>query len=158
MKQKVKVEVERPVFCAVEQTKHAHMDRYRVAVHNKLVNGKITIDRVEYTLVTSQQPSVNGHHFREYCMVGNAAHKQQYQASLAIKQEEQARKMQADRAARAERAKQDRQARWQERKDGARKAGVILREMAIMNRKMEEVETGEQCLPAAMLRPGRRLV
>lgn len=147
---KVKVEVEKPVFCVVEQTKHGHMDRYRVVHYKNLKDGKLVIERVEYTLVTEpaeqMKPSINGHFFREWCKVGNGAHQRQYEADKALRQEEQAKKMQADRAAREEKRKQDRKARWIERKQGARQAGIILREMAIMNRKMEEVETGERCL------------
>lgn len=151
---KVKVEVEKPVFCAVEQTGRGDIDRYRVVLHKNLQNGKITIDRIEYRLVTvpeeAMKPSINGHFFREFCKTGNEVHKQQYLAHKAIEQEEAARKLQADRALRAEKAKQDRQARWQERRDGAKQAGKILREQAIRRRMMEEVETGQQALPRGL--------
>ena len=145
-KVKAKVEVEKPVFCVVEQTTRPSMDRYRVVIFKNISNKTLKMEGTEYKLVEEHAPSINAHAFRQWCAEKNAEHHRAQKALQAQRQEEQERKMQADRAAREEKRKADRRARWQERRDGARHAGPILREMAIRARKMEEVETGERCL------------
>jgi hypothetical protein len=151
MTNKVKVEVEKPVFCVVEQTKITSKDRYRVVHHKNLKDGKLSIEKVEYTLVTvpeeAMKPSINGHHFREWIKVGNAAHAQQHKANQALVQETNARKVQADRAMREQEHQQARKARYDERQQGIKQARPILREQAIRKRMMDEVESGQQALP-----------
>jgi len=152
-KSKTKTEVEKPVFCVVEQTKRSTIDRYRVVIYKNMDGPKfktITIEdklgKVEYTLVESEQPSINGHYFRQYCATHNATHHAQQKGIQAQREEERQRQNQADRVKRAEEYQQARQARHQERKQGAKHAGIILKQMAIRGRMMEEVETGQRCL------------
>lgn len=149
-KAKTKTEVEKPVFCVVEQTKRPTIDRYRVVIFNKVKNKTITIDdingKVEYVLVESEQPSINGHHFRQYCATHNATHHAQQKVIQAQRDEERQKQNQADRAKREAEYQQGRQDRHQERKQGAKHAGIILKQMAIRGRMMEEVETGKRCL------------
>jgi hypothetical protein len=142
-----KPEVEKPIFCVVEQTKQGHIDRYRVVIFKNVKDRCVTIDKVVYALVEAETPGINGHAFREYCKVGNATHQRQYQSSLALRQETNARQQQADRALNAEKARQERQDRYEERKQGAKNARPLLREIAIRKRMMDEVETGQQALP-----------
>jgi len=147
-KPKVKVEVEKPVFAVVMQTKLPNIDPYRVVIFKKVVNKAITIDGVVYNLVESEQPSVNAQYFRDYCAQRNPkrltpqerAYQQRERADQRAYQErERLRRLEEEKIKR-------REANHQERVQGAKRAGIILKEISIMNRKMEEVETGERCL------------
>jgi len=93
-KQKVSDE-SKNVFCVVEQNKVLLTDRYRVVIFNKLIDKRIIIDRVEYTLVESEElkPSINAHHFRQFCQQKNeeeaAARKQRSEEVLRARQQKQ---------------------------------------------------------------------
>jgi hypothetical protein len=145
-KPKPKVEVEKPVFCVVEQTKHTTMDRYRVTVANKLKNKTITIDNIIYSLVESEKPTIDGHSLRGWCQAHNGISWQEKQAKAAQQERERVARWEQTKAQREEERKLARKARYEERVQGAKRAGIILKEISIMNRKMEEVETGERCL------------
>jgi len=93
-KLKVKADIVKPVFAAVEQTKFPDCDRYRVVVFNKVQDGHIIIDGVDYILVASEQPSINGHHFRQFCAQKNAEHHAE-QKRLRVQREEEQRQKQA---------------------------------------------------------------
>jgi len=156
-KPKVKVEVEKPVFCVVEQTKHTTLDRYRVVIFSKVKDKTITIDtnpvKVSYSLVESEseKPSINAQYFRDWCAKRNAEHRREQgiktEAERIQSEQERQRTWQANAAKREQERIQARQARHQERKDGAQQARPILREIAIRKRMMDEVETGQQALP-----------
>lgn len=158
MANKAKVEVEKTVFCVVEQTTNmtGKVDRYRTVIHRNLVNKTITIDKLVYKLVESEalKPSINAHAFREYCNKGNEQHR--IEQGIKSKAEEQDRRQKqeqtwkANAAKREEERKAARKARYQERQAGIQQARPILREIAIRKRMMDEVQSGQQALPTGL--------
>jgi hypothetical protein len=151
MTNKAKVEIEKPVFCVVEQTKVTSKDRYRVVIFKNVKAKAITIEKVDYVLVESETPGINAHAFRVFCAKGNEQHAIEHgiksKAQMQAQEQERQRNWKANQAQREEEYKQARKARYEERQQGIKQARPILREMAIRKRMMDEVESGQQALP-----------
>lgn len=161
MATKPKIEVEKSVFCAVEQTKRPTIDRYRVVIFSKVKNKTITIDdkmvgKLDYKLVESEseKPSINAQYFRTWCEARNVEHRREQgiksEAERIKAEQERQRTWAANAAKREEERKLARKARYDERRQGVQQARPILREIAIRKRMMDEVESGQQALPKGL--------
>lgn len=170
-KPKMKKEVERPVYAVAEQTQRPDIDRYKVVVRAKLPNGTIEVDGLNYSIVTlcpdcplpscaspdALEPTINAQALRDWCAAHNKVQhlrqRPRSEASSAVVSERRRAARAAGRAAaeaaRAaeEKAREERYAaKRAEERAASHRARILLREMSIMNRKMDEVETGQRCL------------
>ncbi|MGH2960184.1 MAG: hypothetical protein ACRDKE_11315, partial [Solirubrobacterales bacterium] len=110
MATKVKVEVEKPVFCVVEakNARGGTQPRYRTVIYKNIKNKAITIENLQYSLVESEEmkPSINAHAFRTFCDKQNAQHDIEQgikaKADAKAREEERAKNWKANQAKREE--------------------------------------------------------